>query len=946
MSVRVKAFLVIASIVVVITASCIAFSIFLTRTQFVKIIEGDMYLAADLADGLITNRINLLMSNASESVEYMHDLPQDELPAALEKEVEAFEDFTAMAIFDAAGAVMVSYGEAATPPELGRSSYIRRALAGERVISTTRRDPSGELVFHICLPMAGNRALSVTIPGTIFSSLLAAFRIWETGSIFIVDSEGVLVATRYAEHLLNRVNIIDAGKKLEEWASMGAFVQRIIQGGRGVGRYVFNGNERICAYVPITGVGADWYLGAAAPLSESPGSQVQQLLEITAVLFLVLGFIAAFFASASIAKPFRKIQEQNLRLEELKELAVQASDAKSRFLANMSHEMRTPLNAIIGLSELALGGKELPPQAEANLDKVYNSGMTLLGIVNDLLDISKIESGKFELVTAEYDLPSLINDTVNLNIIRIGSKPITFKLVIDETLPSRLYGDELRVKQVFNNLLSNAFKYTMEGTVILRISCQEEGESVWLTAGVKDSGIGIKDEDREKLFADFNRLDVRKNYHLEGTGLGLVLAKSMVELMGGTIAVESEYGKGSTFTVRIRQKSVNAPVIGSKVAENLMNFRYSVQKRSRNAGLVRIRLPYARVLVVDDVPINLDVAKGMLQPYGMQVDLALGGREAVDLIREQRIRYDAIFMDHMMPGMDGVEAVRIIREELDTNYARQIPIIVLTANAIAGNEEWFLGLGFNDFLSKPIDIFRLDAVIHRWVRDKSREQEEDAPAVPEPAPETAAAEGVEASTPEETAASFSRLLSSWRIEGLDMFKALERFSGIEDALAGSLRSYTVHIHALLARLRVIPREGEEKKLQEYLVAVHSIKGASYGICANEIGAQAAALEKAARTADLEFIAAHTEELASAAEKLSAALAARLDGGKGEKPKKAAPDGELLLKLKDACVLYKVDEADRIMEELEQYDYESRQDLILWLREKINTLDFQKIQERL
>jgi signal transduction histidine kinase/CheY-like chemotaxis protein len=933
MSMRVKVFLVIISIVVVITASCMAFSIFFTQTQVLKTIENDMLLAAGLADEVITNRVNLLMANAAEVVEYMHDLPETGLPAALEREVRGFQYFIGMTVLDSAGKALASYEERPIPAEPEGSEYIRRALGGQRTISTTRLGPGGELVFNICMPMAGNRVLVTAVPGLIFSEMLSRFQIWETGSIFVVDGEGVMVASRRTERVLDRTNVIEMGKTSPAWAAMGDFVSQMIRGGQGTGRYAYFGAERICAYMPITEIGADWYLGAAAPIAESPMSQVQYLLGITAALFLGLGFVAAFFASDSIARPFRRIQEQNLRLEELKRTAQDASEAKSQFLANMSHEMRTPLNAVIGLSELSLGGTELSPAVEENLEKIYNSGLTLLGIVNNLLDISKIESGKFEIVPAEYDLPSLINDTINLNIIRIGSKPITFKLLIDETLPSRLCGDELRIKQIFNNLLSNAFKYTIKGSVILRIACQEADGAAWLTISVKDSGFGIRPEDQEKLFDDYNRLDYKKTHTLEGTGLGLALTKNIAELMGGTISVESEYGKGSTFTVRVKQEPVESPPIGAKMAENLMNFRYSVQKRNRNAGLARIKMPYARVLVVDDVPINLDVAKGMLRPYDMQVDCVLSGKEAVELIREHKVHYDAVFMDHMMPEMDGIEATRIIREEIRTDYAKRIPIVVLTANALAGNEEMFMSLGFDDFLSKPIDIMRLDAVVHRWVRDKSRE--EKAETLP---PETGAA-GTAAAEP-------SLSIASWRIEGIDMGKALERFSNIEDSLVGALRSYTVHIHALLDALRIIPLAGQDERIQEYTVAIHSVKGASYGICADEAGRRAEALEQAVRRGNLSFVSSHTGELIAAVEKLAAALAARLREGETPKPKKDAPDPALLGKLKEACALYQVDEVDRIMEELEKYEYESQPDLIPWLRERVNTLDFQKIPERL
>ncbi|MDR0553611.1 MAG: response regulator [Treponema sp.] len=617
-----------------------------------------------------------------------------------------------------------------------------------------------------------------------------------------------------------------------------------------------------------------------------------------------------------------------------------ANAAKSSFLANMSHEMRTPLNAIIGLSELSLGGG-IPPAAAENIEKVYSSGMTLLGIVNDLLDISKIESGKFELLPAEYELPSLINDTINLNVIRIGSKPISFKLMIDETLPSRLYGDELRLKQIFNNLLSNAFKYTLEGSVIWRIFCQEEAGSVWLTVSVKDSGIGIKVEDREKLFADYNRLDLLTNRNTEGTGLGLALTKRIVEFMDGAISVESEYGKGSTFTVRIRQKSINAPPIGAAMAENLMAFHYSAQKRRRNAALNRLKLPYARVLVVDDMPINLDVARGMLYPYAMKVDCVLGGREAVDLILKGEPRYDAIFMDHMMPGMDGIEALRAIRQSIGTEYAKNIPIIILTANAIAGNEEMFLSAGFNDFLSKPIDIIRLDAVIHRWVRDKKREKEwEASSSPPDSSPPSTP---LSPPTPLAPAANASKMPSG--IDGLDMTKALERFNGAEEVLLDVLRSYTVHIHPLLDSLRDVPAPGEQEKLERYTVAVHSAKGVHYGITADEVGNLAAELERAARKGDLDFIAVHNSQLVAGAEKIAAELTAQFSD-EIKKPKKPEPDAACLARLKEACKNYRMDEIDRIMEELEQYEYESRQDLVLWLREKIKAMDFQIVAERL
>jgi CheY-like chemotaxis protein/two-component sensor histidine kinase len=381
----------------------------------------------------------------------------------------------------------------------------------------------------------------------------------------------------------------------------------------------------------------------------------------------------------------------------------------------MSHEMRTPLNVVIGLSELTIEVDGLSKDVRENLEKINSAGTTLLSTVNDILDISKIEAGKFELVPVEYDIPSLINDSITQSIMSIEDKPIQFVLDFDENIPTNLYGDDLRVKQILNNLLTNAFKYTREGTVKLSISCEyensphpkkEENGTIWLVARVSDTGKGIRKEDIDRLFIDYIQVDTLSNRKIEGTGLGLSITKRIVEMMDGAIFVESEYGKGSVFTVRFRQNFISGETIGAEVVKNLKNFQYSNSKRKKNSQMIRIRLPYARVLVVDDVVTNLDVVKGMMKPYGMQIDCVGSGYEAVEAIRIGKVKYNAVFMDHMMPGMNGMEATKIIREEIGTEYAKNLPIIALTANAIVGNREMFLSNGFHDFLSKPIEIAR------------------------------------------------------------------------------------------------------------------------------------------------------------------------------------------------------------------------------------------------
>jgi PAS domain S-box-containing protein len=418
------------------------------------------------------------------------------------------------------------------------------------------------------------------------------------------------------------------------------------------------------------------------------------------------------------------LRERRAMEEETKKAyaeAKNASVAKSNFIANMNHEMRTPMNVIVGLTDLLLEEDNIPAEAKVSLKKINTAGITLMGLINDVLDISKVEAGKMELMPVQYEMASFLNDIITLNMIRIQDKPITFKMDINESLPLSLFGDDLRVKQILNNLLSNAFKYTRKGTVILGVDCRRDGDQVWVSYSVSDTGIGIHKEDMTKLFGDFNQVNTKANRVIEGTGLGLSITKKFAEMMGGEITVESEYGKGTTFRTCIRQGFVTDTPIGKETAENLRGLHYTDNKKEAQGKLVRADLSYAKVLVVDDFPTNLDVAVGMLGKYKMKVDCAISGPEAVDRIAAGEPVYNAVFMDHMMPGMDGVEATKQIRS-LGTEYAAKIPIIALTANAVAGNVQMFLDNGFNAFLPKPFNVMSLDAVVNKWVRDKSREQ--------------------------------------------------------------------------------------------------------------------------------------------------------------------------------------------------------------------------------
>ncbi|MDR2258616.1 MAG: response regulator, partial [Treponema sp.] len=901
LSIRTKVIFIILSIIAVMTVASVIIGTTLSRDNLIKTIESDMSVSGSIAEELISEKIGRLRADMKIVAEKCRGMDARRAQEILVQEAAA-QGFLDMGLIDREGNVF-SYGVKMTDYNISENENARRALQGESVLTTTQFNSHGDFIMQFWLPLEDGGILTASLPGTVISDELAQFRIWKSGNVFALDHEGVMIANMRSSLVYERRNFIkDYAEDKNSFRNIAEVFSRMTRGETGVGAYNYDGIFRICAYRPISGTDG-WSLGVVSPISESPISQVTNFFLVSGAVFLGLGLLAALFAARFIARPFEKVKELAL-------VAENASEAKSHFLANMSHEMRTPLNAIIGFAELELGKEKeedakpaYPAETRESLEKIYSSGVTLLGLINDILDISKIESGKFELVPVNYDIPSLLNDTVVLNIVRIGSKPIVFKLDIDGNLPARLFGDELRIKQVFNNLLSNAFKYTKEGTVVLKIRCERDGEGVWMTSSVSDTGMGIRKEDIGRLFGDYNQVDARSNRHIEGTGLGLAITKRMVEMMGGTISVESVYGKGTTFTVRFLQGFISDAVIGKDVAENLKDFRYTMARQDRNKQLVRASIPYAKVLVVDDVATNLDLARGIMKPYGMTVDCAGSGKAAVELIRKGEPRYNAVFMDHMMPGMDGIETVRIIRNEIDSEYARTVPIIALTANAIIGNEELFLNNGFQAFLTKPIDIIKLNEAINRWVRDKEIEKElglDKESLMTEGAGNTG-----EKTKDHDEALQITEELRAVRVKGLDMEKGLERFGGDGKSYLNSLRSYVVHTPPLLAAARN-PEPGAD-----YAITVHGIKGSSYGISAELIGQWAEKLEHAAKAGDLTLVEAENDGFIGTVEQFIADLKGLLDAleEKRKKPLKTAPDPALLGRIWEAVENYDISELE-------------------------------------
>jgi signal transduction histidine kinase/FixJ family two-component response regulator len=431
---------------------------------------------------------------------------------------------------------------------------------------------------------------------------------------------------------------------------------------------------------------------------------------LAAVISWAVGILASFPASRKLTKSFEGIEEQNARLREANKAVKNMSEERSRFYANMRHDMREPLNSIICLCEHMVRKEEIKGEVRKSVEKIHHASLTLLGVINDILGFSEKENKGIELMPVEYDVPSLINDIVMLNAIRIGDRPITFDADVDGNLPRKLFGDDLRVELVCNNLLANALRFTKRGSIGMSVSHEREGISEWLIIRIFDTGAGFKPEELEEFMSGGGtRKEAEYDYST---------AEMIVMMMGGTITAESEYGRGSAFTVYIPQGFVTDAVIGDEFSENLRRFQYPAGKQFDDANPAHIKFPGVRILVVDDVEANLDVAKELFRPYGMHVDCLSSGWKAVDRIREGKVKYDAIFMDHMMPDLDGISAVRIIRERIGTKYAQNIPIIALTANAYHGGEQLFLEKGFQALLPKPIDSVKLDEIVRRWLWEK------------------------------------------------------------------------------------------------------------------------------------------------------------------------------------------------------------------------------------
>ena len=557
-----------------------------------------------------------------------------------------------------------------------------------------------------------------------------------------------------------------------------------------------------------------------------------------------------------------KIRKLNREYEKAKDEAIRANEAKSLFLSNMSHEIRTPINAVLGMNEMIL--RECADrQILSYAANIRSSGKTLLFLINDILDMSKIESGKMEIVRVEYEPENLMMDLWNVIYLRAQEKGLAIRFSLDETLPRVLYGDDVRIKQIVTNLLTNAVKYTPQGSIEMKVAYERSGgEELCLMISVADTGMGIRKEDMGKLFESFQRLDEEKNRNIEGTGLGMNITMSLLKLMDGEMKVESEYGEGSVFTVTIPQRIVCDEPVG--------DFE-SIRKRREEslAGKQQFfEAPEASVLVVDDNSMNLTVFQSLLKRTKMKITTADSGKKCLELVKKEP--YHIIFMDHMMPEMDGIETLHEIRKLADFPN-KDTPVIVLTANALSGAREGYLKEGFADFLTKPIDGDLLEQTVEKYLPDELVQRMEEA--------------------------GEALLEESVRIDH-DHFLTYD--ISVENGLAyakGDLEMY-LELARLFLRdrgkqevMRQLLREGNSK---DYAILVHGLKGNARTLGADRLADMAFVHEKESKAGNADYADSHFEELLGVWENTLAGFEELLNVcGKEESDKYAAAvaDGE-------------------------------------------------------
>ncbi len=712
----------------------------------------------------------------------------------------------------------------------------------------------------------------------------------------------------------------------EEGTFGGALVEKLRSSDKDSFSFWFGGANYIVYTVPVVN---DWICLSVFDVT----SEFRQLRNILA--FTVIASLLVIAVAISVTVSYKRKDRLTQLLNKKAERAAAANEAKSSFLSRMSHEIRTPINAVLGMNEMILreSGEQKTLEYAGN---IRAAGTTLLGLINDILDFSKIEAGKMEIIPADYDLSTLITELVNMIQARAEAKWLKLKFSMDAKLPKRLNGDEVRIRQVIMNLLTNAVKYTKKGSITFRIVCERipsDPKSVYLNVSVSDTGIGIKPEDMKKLFSEFERIEEKRNRSIEGTGLGLNITKCLLEAMGSELKVDSEYGKGSKFSFRLKQKVVSWEPLGDYEAV----YRASLSERKKFSG--NFIAPDALVLMVDDAPMNLTVFKNLLKRTHIQIDTASGGRESLELMREKK--YDVIFLDHMMPDMDGIETLHSLKAETD-NPNLNTPSVCLTANAISGAREKYLAEGFDGYLTKPIDSEELEATLLRYL----------------PSEKVLAPEEGNFSNGGDTGAAAE--LPDWllKIEEIDPRAGLLRCGG-EECYLETLKIYgegaAVHADEIEAFWRhagdVSAGDDRARDIDNVTIKVHALKSMSRIIGAEALGALAEKLELAGKAGDTAALDAELGSLLARYRALGMALSPLYtSAGKERNEEDLPPISEKELRdaydsIREFAAGLDPDSVNYVLDRLSEFHLpEDDRERVEQLRRAVSSLDWDRINE--
>lgn len=720
--------------------------------------------------------------------------------------------------------------------------------AGEIIIVSPYLDAqTGDIVISICRQLTDKKdVLSLDMTMNNIQEMVKELKIREKGFGFILNRDGMIIAHADEEK---------KGTYLTETEEEKEFASRVLQTRDGYFEIDIEGKSSTVFVRPILD---QWFVIIAISNEELYAEHWKQLTVNVLMCTMIFILIAVFYylgnkneQNFSRRMEEMKMEEQRqayetrvLKLE--KEAADQANKAKSDFLAEMSHEIRTPINAVLGMNEMILRECERAEDGLPGADhedafrsisscaaNIENAGNNLLAIINDILDFSKIEAGRMEITEGRYELSSLLSDVSNMVSFRAREKGLEFRVDADEEIPEALYGDKVRVRQVITNLLSNAVKYTEQGSIRLQVRSKEKkytaGGTVTLLITVFDTGIGIREEDIGNLFGKFQRLDLTRNSTIEGTGLGLAITHSLVTMMDGTIRVESEYGKGSAFTVTLPQKVVSCEPMGNIKATEAGCGTGAKKYRAS------FRAPGARVLIVDDTLMNLEVTAGLLKKTGIRSDTAQSGPEALRLL--EKTAYDAVIMDQRMPGMDGTEVLRRLRGMTD-NPNEKTPVICMTADAIIGARERYTAEGFTDYLPKPVSGETLERMLLKYLpKEKVTEmrQTEAEPAITLPA-----------SITEDR---YLPLREAGMNAGTGLAYCQQDTAFYESLLKEYARSAP-------EKTRNLQQYFESRDWKQYGIQVHALKSTSRMIGAETLAKAAEALEKAAKEENGTYITNH------------------------------------------------------------------------------------------